>query len=205
MERIWSLMIEKNEKTVVGLTGAIASGKSSVLNLFAKLGWSVISSDVLAHEILAFDKMVQQKIVKHWGKGVLKSSGSIDKAVIARIVFEEELERKWLEGILHPLIRSKWISFVQSCPSQKCMVELPLLFENSLQIHFTYTISLFTPIPMIHKRLQNRGLSRPESDLRIRSQFAPLNKAELADYVLWGGASMEFLSKQVNKLNSAFA
>ena len=58
---------------------------------------------------------------------------------------------------------------------------------------------------MIHKRLQNRGLSRPESDLRIRSQFAPLNKAELADYVLWGGASMEFLSKQVNKLNSAFA
>ena len=125
--------------------------------------------------------------------------------MIARIVFKKELERKWLEGILHPIIRSKWISFVQSCPSQKCMVELPLLFENSLQIHFTCTISLFTPVHMIHNRLKTRGFSKTESDLRIRSQFAPLKKAELSDYVLWGGASMEFLSKQVSKLNLTFA
>ncbi|MEK9773225.1 MAG: dephospho-CoA kinase [Opitutae bacterium] len=191
----------KSEKTVVGLTGGIACGKSSALCSFADMGWSVISADFLAGEILRSDRCVQAKIKQRWGKKILNRSGSIDKAAIARIVFTKELERKWIEGILHPIIRSKWISFVQSCPSSKCMIELPLLFENNLQDNFTCTISLFAPTPMIFHRLQSRGLSMAESESRIRCQLPISDKVELSDFVLWGGGSMEFLNDQIQQLD----
>ena len=102
MERICILMTAMSEKTVVGLTGPIASGKSSALSLFSELGWSVISSDILAHEILASNQIVQQKIIERWGSGVFKSSGSIDKAMIARIVFKKELEENGSKAYFIP-------------------------------------------------------------------------------------------------------
>ena len=194
-------MNSDREKIVVGLTGGIACGKSSALSRFADLGWSGISADLLAGEILASDRSVQIQIRQRWGNDIINSSGSIDKAAIARIVFNEELERKWLEGILHPIIRSQWILFVQSCPSPKCMIELPLLFENNLQSHFTCTISLVAPTPMILKRLQSRGLSRNESESRMDSQLSMPQKVAMSDFVLWGGGAMEFLTHQVQQLD----
>lgn len=188
-------------KMMVGLTGGIASGKSSALTKFNELGWSVMSADFLAGDILASDKRVQGEITNRWGKDLLKSCGSIDKAAIARIVFAEELERRWLEELLHPIIRSKWISFVQSCPSSKCMVELPLLFENNLQNHFTCTLSAFAPIPTIMTRLKARGLSINESTARVDSQLSIFQKVSQADYVLWGAGSLKFLNHQVEGLD----
>ena len=147
----------KNEKVVVGLTGGIACGKSVALGCFRDIGWSVLSSDLITAEILASDKTVRQEIEQRWGRNVLARGGSIDKTAIARIVFGKELERRWLESLLHPIIRSKWISFVQSCPSPKCMIELPLLFEKNLQTYFTSTIAIFSPKATMIKRLQIRG------------------------------------------------
>ena len=118
------------EKTVVGLTGPIASGKSSALSLFSELGWSVISLQIYLHEILASNQIVQQKIIERWGSGVFKSSGSIDKAMIARIVFKKELERKWLEGAAIPsFVPNGFLLFNLSLP-QKCMVELPFYLKT---------------------------------------------------------------------------
>jgi dephospho-CoA kinase len=192
----------KNGKVVVGLTGGIACGKSLALGCFRDIGWSVLSSDLITAEILASDKTVRQEIEQRWGRNVLARGGSIDKTAIARIVFGKELERRWLESLLHPIIRSKWISFVQSCPSPKCMIELPLLFEKNLQTYFTSTIAIFSPKATMIKRLQIRGLSLEESQQRIESQLAVIDKMNLADYGLWGGGTAEFLSHQINLLNS---
>ncbi len=198
-------MHTKKEKTVVGLTGGIGSGKSTALMIFQELGWSVISADKLAGNILNSNKSVILKIQKRWGGHLINNRGSIDKAAVATLVFREEPERKWLESILHPIIRSEWISFVQSCPSQKCMIELPLLFENNLQNHFTSTIATFAPLPMIFKRLQDRGLSLDESQARIQSQFTIFSKINLADFVLWGGGSHDFLNSQIVKLEKVLS
>ena len=188
------------KKIVVGLTGGIASGKSTALKQWEALGWSVISADSLVSETLASDLAVLEKIKRRWGDTVLLSCGSIDKAAVGRIVFGEKLERLWIEDLLHPIVRSKWISFVQSCSSPKCMVELPLLFEKNLQHHFTHTISMFAPQSTILHRLALRGLSPEDSDARIAAQLPSSAKAALADFVLWGDGSPEHLLAQIKEL-----
>ena len=193
--------MKRKPKFVVGLTGGIASGKSTALEQFGKLGWSVLSADDLASEILMNDPCVRMKIVQKWGMHMLNDRGSIDKTALARLVFSEESERTWIGELLHPIIRSKWISFIQSCPSHKCMIELPLLFENNLQSQFNCTLSTFAPSSMMLKRLDARGLSREEAEARIGSQWPVSKKADLADYVIWGGGSKEFLQHQVSYLD----
>ena len=188
------------KKIVVGLTGGIASGKSTALKQWEALGWSVISADSLVSETLASDLAVLEKIKRRWGDTVLLSCGSIDKAAVGRIVFGEKLERLWIEDLLHPIVRSKWISFVQSCSSPKCMVELPLLFEKNLQHHFTHTISMFAPQSTVLNRLALRGLSPEDSRARIAAQLPSLEKAALADFVLWGDGSPEHLLAQIKEL-----
>ena len=186
---------------MVGLTGGIACGKSTALEAFRVLGWAVISADSLAHELLDSDPDVRKKIESRWGEKVMDASGSIDKLAIGRIVFSKVQERDWLENLLHPIIRSKWLSFIQSCSSQKCMIELPLLFENKLQNNFSCTISLYAPIPVILKRLPARGLSDEESECRIASQLSLYEKVEQADFVLWGGGDSHFLNQQAEQFD----
>jgi len=165
------------------------------------MGWAVVSADSLAHEILDSDLEVRKKIMTRWGTRVLNASGSIDKSAIGQIVFSNAQERDWIEALLHPIIRSKWLSFTQSCSSQKCMIELPLLFENKLQNNFSCTISLYAPNPVILKRLHDRGLSDEESRHRIDSQLSLKEKMELADFVLWGGGNSHFLNQQAEQLD----
>ncbi len=194
-------MAHIQSKIVVGLTGGIACGKSTALDAFANMGWAVVSADSLAHEILDSDLEVRKKIMTRWGTRVLNASGSIDKSAIGQIVFSNAQERDWIEALLHPIIRSKWLSFIQSCSSQKCMIELPLLFENKLQNNFSCTISLYAPKPVILKRLQDRGLSDEESESRIASQLSMYEKVEQADFVLWGGGDSHFLNQQAEQLD----
>ena len=193
-------MNEGAAKLVVGLTGGIASGKSTALQKLQVLGWSVVSADSLVSETLASDGAVLEKIKQRWGDAVFLPCGSIDKAAVGRLVFGKKLERRWIEDLLHPIVRSKWISFVQSCSSPKCMVELPLLFEKNLQHHFTHTISMFAPQSTVLNRLALRGLSPEDSRARIAAQLPSPAKAALADFVLWGDGSPEYLLAQIKEL-----
>jgi dephospho-CoA kinase len=187
-------------KTVVGLTGGIACGKTSALNRFNSLGWSVVSADSLVAEILATNSEVKTNIRQRWGEGGFDSFGNIDKPAIGRIVFKEDSERKWIENLLHPIIRSLWISFVQSCSSKKCLVELPLLFENNLHTQFTCVVTMYASNSTINKRLLKRGLSHEEANARLSSQLPIVQKVKRADFVLWGGGTNEFLNRQVDDL-----
>lgn len=184
---------------MVGLTGTIASGKSSALKAFASLGWFPISSDSIVGELLESDPEVRDSIRARWGELGFQPSGRIDKQAIAGLVFGDPSERRWLESLLHPLVRSRWLSMVQSCNSEKCMVELPLLFENNLQMHFTYTISVYSPDEAIRERLLRRGYSRDHSRARMRSQSSQEEKAARADFVLWGGGTHDFLHHQARE------
>ena len=191
-------------KRAVGLTGGIATGKSQALKLFEEAGWLVLSADSIVGQLLKSDTDVQSKLVSRWGKRVLNGCGSIDKGVMGQIVFKTSSERMWLESILHPIIRSKWISFVSSCPSDRCMVELPLLFENNLQSHFNCTISMFAPPSLMLARLRKRGLSDLESQQRITAQMTVYQKADLADYVINSSGEIDFLEKQILVLADKF-
>ena len=187
-------------KTVVGLTGGIACGKTSALNRFNSLGWSVVSADSLVAEILATNFEVKTNIRQRWGEEGFDSFGNIDKSAIGRIVFSQDSERKWIESLLHPLVRASWTSFILSCSSKKCLVELPLLFENNLHTQFTCVVTMYASNSTIHQRLLQRGLSVDEANARISSQLPIAQKVNRADFVLWGDGTNEFLNRQVDAL-----
>lgn len=184
----------------MGLTGGIACGKTSALERFNHLGWAVVSADSLVAEILATNSEVKENIRQRWGEVGFDSFGNIDKSAIGRIVFNKDSERKWIESLLHPLVRSLWTSFIQSCSSKKCLVELPLLFENNLHTQFTCVVTMYASNSIIYQRLLQRGLSLEEANARMSSQLPIAQKVNRADFVLWGGGTNEFLNRQVDAL-----
>ena len=184
-------------KSVIGLTGGIACGKSTVLEIFAKNGWEAISTDQLAGEILASDKQVASLLTERWGPSVFEERGIVDKKQIAEIVFNRPRERSWLESILHPLVRAAWQTKIEKSENSLFVVEIPLLFENDLQSHFAHVISLFASREVQVARLLDRGLGFEQAEGRIDAQLPTDKKAELADSILLGSGSPEFLERQV--------
>ena len=191
-------------KSVVGLTGGIACGKSTVLELFGKNGWHAISTDELAGEILASDEEVADLLKGRWGKEIFDGRGIVDKKRIAEIVFASAHERTWLEEILHPRVRTMWKAKIESVDGSRFVVEIPLLFENELQSHFCKTISVFATREIQLQRLLERGLPEDQAKARIDAQLPVERKAELADVVILSTGSLGFLERQVLSLLNTF-
>ena len=184
-------------KTVVGVTGGIACGKSTVCERFRKLGWEVISTDSLVHYFLDQNHQVKNKIFSHLGPEIKDEKGNIDKGELARVVFKDPSERTWLENLLHPKVREKWISTIKLSSKEKFVVEIPLLFENNLDELFTNTISVYASSGIQNKRLQKRGLSDSEINSRISAQMPLKEKSERANFVILADSIPEFLDPQI--------
>jgi len=186
-------------KIVVGVTGGIACGKSTVCEKFGVLGWEVISTDSYAHNILSGDNEVTEKIVSRWGPKIKDPNGSIDKAELARVIFESSNERSWLEQLIHPEIRKGWTTFIETSDKSEFVVEVPLLFENNLHALFTKTISVHASTSMQNTRLQERGLSDSDIQSRLKSQMNTTEKGNLADFVIVTDGNPEFVDQQINQ------
>ena len=185
-------------KIVVGITGGIACGKSTVCAKFGKLGWVVISTDSCAHEILDNDQVVRAQIFDHFNNSVKDGHGNIDKSELARVIFNSSFERKWLENLLHPKIRDRWMTSIKLSSYEKFVVEVPLLFENNLEPLFTKTISVHTSTSMQFKRLHKRGLSESEISSRMNAQMSVSEKSNRANFVILADGDSEFLDLQIN-------
>ena len=189
-------------KTVIGITGGVACGKSTVCQKFAYLGWEVISTDSCTHELLQFDKVIIEKIRECWGNKVFDNNGNIDRRNLSDIVFNSVVQRSWLESILHPKIRENWTNLILKSSNSLFAVEIPLLFENNLNDHFTKTICVHASPSIQNVRLKKRGLSEEEIKLRLESQLPLSMKSNLADFVISCDGESHFLDLQINKLLS---
>ena len=198
-------MIYFADKIVVGITGGIASGKSTALKAFAELDWNTISTDEIVSDLWNTDENLIRAAQDHWGKEEIFSRGNIDKEKIARIVFNNPIERVWLDNIIHPLVRSKWVSHVEQSNGKLQVVEVPLLFEKNLNSYFSYIISVFVPVKIQFSRLLRRGFSKDEARSRIASQLSCEEKAKKADVVFLGTGSDVFLSGQVQEFSRNFS
>ncbi len=198
-------MVYFADKIVVGITGGIASGKSTALKAFAQLDWKTISTDEIVSDLWSSDENLIRAVQDHWGKDEIFSRGNIDKEKIARIVFNSPVERVWLENIIHPLVRSKWVSHVEQSIGKLQVVEVPLLFEKNLEPYFSYIISVFVPVKIQFSRLLRRGFSKDEARSRIASQLSCEEKAKKADVVFLGTGSDVFLSGQVQEFSRNFS
>jgi dephospho-CoA kinase len=184
-------------KVVVGITGGIACGKSTVCKKFADLGWEVVSTDSLVHQLLQDDDEVIKPIINRWGLKMKNTRGSIDKVQLADVIFKSSLDRTWLEGLLHPKVREKWMSSIQLSSHRNFIVEVPLLFENDLDALFTKTISVYASPSIQFTRLQQRGFSEAEINSRINAQMSVEEKSNRAQFVILGDGNLGFLETQI--------
>ena len=190
-------MISRSKKLVVGLSGGIACGKSSALKIFRELGCDGISTDRITSGILENNDSVKRSIGDKWGRDVFINN-QIDKPKIAEIISNSVPERIWLEELLHPLVRKVWTSRVKASNKTTVVVEIPLLFEKSLQNFFEITVCLISEKNIQLQRLHDRGLTNVQSNARIESQMRLTEKMQLADIVMLGDNSLSFLKQQID-------
>jgi dephospho-CoA kinase len=114
---------------VVGLTGGIGSGKSTVANMFAALGVSVIDADVISREITQSGKPAFNSIIKHFGERLILPDGKLDRSQLRDIIFEDPKQRLWLENLTHPLIRDEMSRQIKNITAPYCIAVIPLLLE----------------------------------------------------------------------------
>lgn len=119
-------------KLVIGLTGGIGSGKSTVTHYFQELGIEVIDADIIAREVVAIDSPALKAIAEHFGDDYIQADGQLNRGLLRSKIFANELDKLWLNKLLHPLIRTQLISKTAAAKSPYCMLVAPLLIENNL-------------------------------------------------------------------------
>ncbi len=185
----------------VGLTGSMACGKSTVVGFFAEAGWKTIETDCIVAELLQNDPIVRKQICERWGGGVFRSGdGDVDRKAIARIVFSDTAELNWLEALLHPIVRQRWIHELDTFSSSLCLVEIPLLFEKSLESYFDLVVCIASDTSVANSRLVLKGHNTTDIAQRRSRQFSLDDKIRLSDHVLFNSGSIEFLKRQTLRL-----
>ena len=182
------------------ITGSIASGKSTVVNLLKERGFSVIDADVIAHEQL---EICKGEIVREFGEQILDEAGKIDRKKLGAIVFSEPKKLKILEQILHPKIKGEILSNASQLESlgQVYFVDIPLFFEKKERYaEFKNVAVIYAPKELLLSRLMSRnGLSLEEAKARVELQMDIEQKREMAKFVIDNSNDRENLKLELEK------
>ena len=186
---------------LVGLTGGIASGKSTVAEILARQGAAIINADVLAREVVEPGRQAWTEIVNAFGTAVLQPDRALDRQKLRAIIFDDPAARKKLESIIHPQVRALAEQRIREHAAAGYAVivyEVPLLFEGNLQEWLRPVILVACDVDTQRKRLQSRdNLSAVQAQKHIEAQMSLKEKRRLADYVIENNGSLEDLERQV--------
>ena len=190
---------------VVGLTGGVATGKTTVAKMFKQCGAAVIDADQLAHDVVKPGKPAWRAIVKLFGRTVINQDRSLDRQALGNIIFHNPNKRRQLERIIHPRVAREQQRLVRRIakgkPHAVIIYEVPLLFEAGVDKRVDATIVVTADRDTQIARLKKRnGFSRAEAIRRIRSQMSLAKKIQRADHVLNGTFPRPSLRKQVGQL-----
>ena len=185
----------------IGLTGGIASGKSSVGRLLAAQGLPLLDADVYAREALAPGSPGGQAVLERYGAGVRAPGGAIDRAALGQIVFSDGAERRWLEELVHPLVRARFAAELEALVAEPLVVlVVPLLFEAGLEALCSEVWLVDCDERQQLQRLMARdGLGEADARARIAAQWPLARKRQLADVVLNNRGGPEQLATQVEQ------
>lgn len=189
----------------IGLTGGIATGKSTVASLLARRGALLIDLDRIAREIVEPGQPSLEAIAREFGQAVLQPDGTLDRKKLGSIVFADTDRRKALERITHPAIRAVMKERMQACesefPERLTVVDVPLLYESRLTSYFSKVMVVYVPRDEQLRRLIERDkLSATEAERRLAAQMDIEEKKRLADYVIDNGGSLEDTERQIERL-----
>ncbi|WP_419955983.1 dephospho-CoA kinase [Neobacillus niacini] len=186
---------------VIGLTGGIASGKSTVSNMLKEMNLTVIDADVEARLAVEKGEPAYQKIVAEFGDDVLQSNGEIDRVKLGSIIFHNVEKRQLLNSIVHPEVRKRMNNQVEAARGrgeQVIVLDIPLLFESKLTHMVEKTVLVYVDRDIQLKRLMERNnLSMQDAEARIKSQMPLSEKVALADAVINNNGSIAETKEQV--------
>ncbi len=188
----------------IGLTGSIATGKSTVASMFKDLDIPVIDADVISRQVVQIGEEAYQEIVATFGENILQEDQSLDRKKLGSIVFADEKKRQQLNQIVHPAVRGRMLELKESYLNKGepiVVLDIPLLFESKLTYLVDCTIVVYVDEETQLKRLIERDQSsRKEALQRIQSQLSVKEKAALADFVIDNSASLQQTKEQLQTI-----
>jgi dephospho-CoA kinase len=185
---------------IVGLTGGIGAGKSTVANMFAQLGALTIDADQLARQAIEKGSPGFDEVVATFGVEIL-NDGEIDRQRLGTIVFKDAAKRKQLEAIVHPRVQEALANKIKGLsPGDILVYEIPLLAETGSAKKFDYVITVESDIENRLDRLFERGLEEDEAQRRIDAQASQSEREEVADYVIVNDGERADLFGEVAKV-----
>lgn len=187
---------------VVGLTGGIASGKSSVSQLFAKLGARIVDADVAARKVVEPGSEGQEQVIAAFGHHLLQPDGTLNRKELGRIIFSDREARRRLESITHPLIfRHMYLELQHAIRTDAPVVilDIPLLFETGLFMEeIDESVVVYThPKTQLQRLMERDGLSEAEARSRVQAQIPIDEKARRAEHVIDNSGTPEQTQQQV--------
>jgi len=189
---------------LIGLTGNIASGKSTVARLLAARGATIIDADVLARQAVEVGTPAYDKILQRWGRHVLAPDGMLDRAALRERVFANQDELEELNQIVHPEVtrmRDEMVAEARDRGDRIIVCDIPLLFENDLAGSFDRILLVDAPRPMRLERLvRERGLHEAEAMKMIAAQMPAELKRARADYVVDNTGAVDDLEARVDEV-----
>ncbi|QJR80012.1 dephospho-CoA kinase [Alteromonas pelagimontana] len=197
--------ISPSHKFVVGLTGGIGSGKTAVSDGFLALGVDVIDADIVARQVVEPGSSALKSIAANFGSEILLSDGALNRAALRQTVFSNEKHKKWLNALLHPVIREKMLADIATTTSAYCILAVPLLLENKLNTITNRVLVVDCPADL---QLQ-RALARDGSDETtikniMASQISRNARLAAADDIIDNSGDFSALPAQIAALHQQY-
>jgi len=196
------------KRLIVGLTGGIACGKTTVAGIFRSFGADVIDVDSLGHQLLKDDLSVKKKVVAIFGRRILDDRGEIDRSRLGQIVFDNPDHLRALNELIHPPLIERTKAKIErklsaraSCPQKGVVVvDAALLIELNLMYMVDLVVLVHADEDIQMQRLMQRGLSREDAQKRIRSQMPSCKKAHFADFTICNNGLLSDTTRQVEQV-----
>lgn len=189
---------------IIGLTGGIACGKSTVSAYLKQKGAYIIDGDAIAWQLSEPNKAIWQAYVHHFGHEILNEDSTLNRRLIGQKVFSDELERKWMNETMHPLIKKAILEEIDTCKIRGesiVILDIPLLYEANWDKFTDEVWVVKIPRALQIKRIKDRdGLSEQEAIARIDAQMSVEEKAKRADVVIDSSNAPDITLKIVDKI-----
>jgi len=199
--------MNQNNRKIIGLTGGIASGKSTVSNILKFMGFNVIDADVISREVVEIGKPAYFEIIEHFGRDIIDEDGNINRKKLGSIIFNDDNEREKLNLIVHPYIFAAIKDYIEKDSESKLIfVDIPLLIEvlDDLQfhgIHFDEIWLVYVDEEIQLKRLMERdSIGKEEAIKRIEAQMPMCLKKKYATRIIDNSGDKNELERKVKKL-----
>ncbi|SMY36491.1 dephospho-CoA kinase [Photobacterium andalusiense] len=190
---------------VIGLTGGIGSGKTTVANLFGEYGIDLIDADIIAREVVAIGSVGLARIVEKFGSSILLADGNLDRSQLRAAIFSDPQLKNWLNQLLHPLIRAKMLADIDRATSPYCLLIVPLMVENNLQILTDRLLVVDVDQQTQIMRTQQRdNVSLEQIKNILSAQATRQQRLDAADDIICNNGDNQALLTQVAQLHQHY-